>query len=163
MHIRLLTNDERQVLISEAQDELFSHHIKHPIYMKTGSLRDGDSVWFHNVEGDFYSQDSCPQTVEFIKQFAGSRRVGRCYMHRMKPGGVIPMHNDQAYQYFFDIDRYQVFFDMPDGFVVQHKHQPLPNTVNWFDHRALHAYQNKSDQPVFFLVIDLFKPEKSGV
>jgi hypothetical protein len=145
-------------LLSELRDDLFTTHIDHPVYRKTGSLRDGSSIWYHNKEGDYLNSLTCVETVEFIKRFANGRQVGRCYMHRMMPGTVIYPHNDQAYQYFFEIDRYQIFLDMPAGFAVQHKHQPQPNSVNWFDHLALHAYQNKSDQPVYFLVIDLFKP-----
>jgi hypothetical protein len=154
MFIRSVTKEERDAILSDVKpDEFTLHEHQTEWYRKTGALRDGASVFFN--PGD----EKHPKINAFIDAFANGRKRGvRTYLYRMSPGQEIYEHADTGVPYFDSlIDRYQVFFDIPEGLKVYHVFQPQPNSIIWFDHKKTHSYKNDSNEFIYFMVIDLFK------
>lgn len=162
--IRKLTDIERHSIYQDLEriEDCFDLHSPNSEkYMKYGGLRDGKTVWLHGINGEFLHRDKAENIINFIDQYAKlteDRKIGRAYIHKLKPSQQIYKHKDIDEEYFYHIDRYQIILDLPKRIEIHQKGRIVSDfSLVYFNHFIQHAYSNKSDKNWYLIVFDLYK------
>lgn len=144
-------------------DQHCEQHSTQRIYELTGPLRHGRTVWLKGDRNLTFRQsvrenfDICIRFIEAIKEHFGYTDVGRSYVHRLQPGQSIDRHADVAEEYFYRVDRFQVYLNYPEGLEIVHQGEHGPNALIFFNKQAHHEYHNRSSEDWYLLVFDLEK------
>jgi hypothetical protein len=162
--VRKLTDTERHNIyqdLERVKDCFDLHSPNSKKYMRYGGLRDGQTVWLHGLNGNFLHVDNAKNIINFIDQFAkfsGKQKIGRTYIHKLKPGQQIFKHKDTDEEYFYQIDRYQIILDLPETVYIKQKGSSVSEfSLIYFNHLIQHAYSNDSDKDWYLIVFDLYK------
>lgn len=157
----------------ESKLEWSNHYL-----MKTplnAPLRHGSSIYVQSinvqtheiiVDNKKYFSNSLKLLSEWTCQ--NMSKVARCYWHRLRPGERIDVHRDKDDEngsYFNKINRYQLFFEIPQDMVIVmdselwnfKESKKISNSLIFFNHADWHYYSNNSNKDVQFLVIDFVK------
>lgn len=163
--LRRLTAEEAAGIKSEIPNVvplMVNHYMGNKAYA-TWPLNEGASVWIHHATKDqtIAYQEELPKTIAIVKKIAHEIEpnpiFGRIYLHLLPTGKKIFKHVDIE-EYFYQTRRYQIYLDIPEGMEIVHSGDPInPDSVIFFDPIQPHAYYNRSQSDVFFIVFDLFK------
>jgi hypothetical protein len=83
-------------------------------------------------------------------------KLGRVYIHRLRPGITIDRHKDVSDQPYFSVcNRYQFFINIPENITIESVPAPEENSFFWFNHHEWHYYKNNGTEPLIFWVIDV--------
>lgn len=94
-------------------------------------------------------------------KMAGATEVGRVFIAKLKPGGVVIPHQDYG-MYADHFERFHLVLSSDEGnvFFVQDtygnresKHMK-PGELYWFNHKETHWAKNESSRPRMHLIID---------
>ncbi len=160
MPIRYLTIEEiRNIRHEIAQsNHLFGNHADDDKYKRIGLLRSGVTVWLSKENEQTYNVESFPTIWKIIKEVAKDKKIGRAYIHQLRPTNNIPLHTDNYRTYYNAIDRYHVYLSIPTELEILHTGEPIEaNSLMLFNHKGFHRYDNKSTQNTFFVVFDVYK------
>lgn len=162
--IRPLSDTEINVLRKEynqLSEKNLKKHSSTETYNKWGGLRDGKSVWLHDVQGDFVNQKEFSGIIKIIKSIKEElnyKSIGRCYIHKLDPGMKIYPHTDKREPYFYEIDRFQLYLSKPQNLSIIQKGSTVEeNSLIFFNHLIKHSYYNESEESFILTVFDFFK------
>lgn len=166
MKTKIVRPVDSSPLLTEALayfDQHCEQHSDGRIYTLVGPLRHGKTVWLKSDKNTKFRFglrehfDICMRFITAIQEEFGYDGIGRAYIHRLKPGEHIDRHADVAEEYFFKVDRFQVYLNFPEGMVVQHDGEQGPNSLIYFNKHVAHEYRNNSQENWYLLVFDLEK------
>ena len=134
-----------------------------------GPLVDNDNqctIWLqHRDDKDWRRYDNNQSIATFISViekylsdiYGNSKlKMGRVYIHRLRPGVSIRKHKDVNDQPYFSVcNRYQLFINIPENMTIESVPAPEENTFFWFNHHEWHHYKNNGTEPLIFCVIDV--------
>lgn len=179
MFIKSITKEDADKILAEAEETeyLFKNHYLGNPELRDSALKDGKSIWLHgdlpnkhwadihygNIpDNRFFIEDKAPFLCNYIKEagkFLGSENFGRAYIYSLGPGKKIARHIDIK-EYYRKINRYHLYFDIPDGVKIEHSGATIfPYTMIQFNPRLPHSYENNSSSNFVFVVFDIFKNE----
>jgi hypothetical protein len=139
-------------------DRKADHHSTQEYYMRGGALRHGRSVWLsRSFGGKMENTELFPNIDTFLLGFCLSNktRLGRTYIHRLKPNQHIDKHADVNEPYFFNVARYQIYLNKPLGVRIVHDGPDIPaGQLMYFNLFEDHEYINDSNEDFYLLVFD---------
>lgn len=124
------------------------------LQMLDDSLRDLTSLSKKEIFLDFYN---------ILVNLCDGDRLGRAYIHKLKPNTCIEKHNDKGLLYMKHVKkRMQMYLDIPDECVLllDNKMQPTEKFKYKYVDFAWehdHYYYNGSDKDWVFCVFDILK------
>ena len=163
--------------IDELQQELSNNSglwMQHP--MNRTALDDGISIiinWVTKINNHYQLQwtfrEKFPNTWKLLESIANGNAFGKIYWHCLPPGINAKPHIDFNNPYIRDGDaykRYNIFLDIPKGveLLFDGLKSPISDTrlmeYTLYDMAAnkVHAVYNKSDSPLYVMVIDILNP-----
>jgi hypothetical protein len=129
----------------------------------------GDTIWLHlrrfSSQWITYKNTNLDRLQSFIDSLVAEDepQYGRAYIHRLAPGKQVFLHSDaDSTGYFESIKRYQLYKDIPPGIEIVSEPIIKSNSFVLFRHDIPHAYYNKSDETLIFIVFDVLQGKHNG-
>jgi hypothetical protein len=165
--IRKLSLSEQLTIEKEIAAIDCVNWIKHfKVKIKLLDLVDGESIHLNWPAKNEFQQmperpELTPKTFEILCNHVSPRLLGRAYIHRLKPGDKINLHNDRvSVQQLNILNRYQIYLNIPRPASLMFENQLVKNLDNFenslvdFALEKNHSYHNLSDQNWYFIVFD---------
>jgi len=165
--IRKLSLSEQLTIQKEIESIDCANWIKHfKVKIKLLDLVDGESIHLNwPAKNEFQRMpersELTPKTFEILYNQVSPRLLGRAYIHRLKPGDKINLHNDRvSVQQLNILNRYQIYLNIPRPVSLVFENQLVKNLDDFenslvdFALEKNHSYHNHSDQNWYFIVFD---------